>query len=48
VPLKAAVPRLPYLWKDSVKILGDIVYFDASEDWEKLPVRSLLDTHILI
>jgi prevent-host-death family protein len=22
------------IWKDSVKILGDIIYFDTSEDWE--------------
>ena len=22
------------MWKDKVEILGDIVYFDTSEDWE--------------
>jgi len=33
-PTPGAVPPLRGMWKDSVKILGDIVYFDTSEDWE--------------
>lgn len=33
VPAKAAVPRLQGTWKDSVKILGDIVYF-SDDEWE--------------
>ena len=33
-PAPATVPPLRGMWKDSVKILGDIVYFDTSEDWE--------------
>jgi len=36
VPSKAAVRPLRGMWKDSVKILGDIVYFDTSDDWESL------------
>lgn len=34
VPSKATIPPLRGLWKDSIEILGDIVYFDTSEDWE--------------
>jgi prevent-host-death family protein len=33
-PTPATIPPLRGMWKDSVKILGDIVYFDTSEDWE--------------
>jgi len=35
VPSATLKPRLRGTWKDSVKILGDIVYFDTSEDWEE-------------
>jgi prevent-host-death family protein len=34
VPTKTAIPPLRGSWKNSVKILGDIVYFDTSDDWE--------------
>lgn len=34
VPPKKSVRSLRGMWKDSVRILGDIVYFDTSEDWE--------------
>jgi prevent-host-death family protein len=34
VPSKNLIPPLRGSWKDSVKILGDIVYFDTSDDWE--------------
>jgi hypothetical protein len=34
VPANAS-PRPPArAWKDKIKILGDIVYFDTSDDWE--------------
>jgi prevent-host-death family protein len=33
-PAEAARRPLRGTWKDSVKILGDIVYFDTSDDWE--------------
>jgi prevent-host-death family protein len=33
-PLPAEKPKLRGTWKDTVKILGDIVYFDTSDDWE--------------
>lgn len=33
VPSKTAAPRLRGTWKDSVKILGDIVYF-SDDEWE--------------
>ncbi|HLK21019.1 MAG TPA: type II toxin-antitoxin system Phd/YefM family antitoxin [Bryobacteraceae bacterium] len=33
-PAPATMPPLRGSWKDTVKILGDIVYFDTSEDWE--------------
>ncbi len=36
VPSKTTVRPLRGMWKDSVKILGDIVYFDTSDDWESL------------
>ena len=35
-PPKKTVRPLRGLWKDSVKIHGDIVYFDSSDDWESL------------
>lgn len=35
VPPATQKPRLRGTWKDSVKILGDIVHFDTSEDWEE-------------
>jgi len=34
VPSKEVIRPLRGSWKDSVKILGDIVYFDTSDDWE--------------
>jgi prevent-host-death family protein len=34
VPPKTAMRPLRGMWKDSVKILGDIVYFNTSDDWE--------------
>jgi len=33
-PAPEVKPKLRGTWKDTVKILGDIVYFDTSEDWE--------------
>jgi prevent-host-death family protein len=33
-PAEATRSPLRGTWKDSVKILGDIVYFDTSDDWE--------------
>ena len=33
-PLPEEKPKLRGTWKDSVKILGDIVHFDTSDDWE--------------
>jgi len=33
LPSKASIPPLRGTWKDSVKILGDIVYF-SDEEWE--------------
>jgi prevent-host-death family protein len=33
-PSKSAIPHLRGMWKDSIEILGDIVYFDTSDDWE--------------
>jgi len=33
-PLPAEKPKLRGTWKDTVKILGDIVYFDTNDDWE--------------
>jgi prevent-host-death family protein len=33
-PLPAEKPKLRGTWKDTVRILGDIVYFDTSDDWE--------------
>lgn len=32
-PPKAAIPPLRGSWKDSVKVLGDIVYF-SDDEWE--------------
>jgi len=34
VPSKEVIRPLRGSWKDSMKILGDIVYFDTSDDWE--------------
>jgi len=36
VPSKTKVRPLRGMWKDSVTIQGDIVYFDTSDDWESL------------
>ena len=33
-PTEAQRRPLRGMWKDTVKILGDIVYFDTNEDWE--------------
>ena len=33
-PTEAQRRPLRGMWKDTVKILGDIVYFDANEDWK--------------
>jgi prevent-host-death family protein len=33
VPSKAAIPPMRGSWKDSVKVLGDIVYF-SDDEWE--------------
>ena len=33
-PPSSAKPRLRGAWKDSVKVAGDIVYFDTSDEWE--------------
>ena len=33
-PPDVAQRPLRGMWKDSVKILGDIVHFDTSDDWE--------------
>jgi len=34
IPSKSTIPPLRGMWKDSIEILGDIVYFDTSDDWE--------------
>ena len=34
IPSKNVIPPLRGSWKDSVRILGDIVYFDTSDEWE--------------
>jgi prevent-host-death family protein len=34
VPSKEVIRPLRGMWKDSIEILGDIVYFDTSDDWE--------------
>jgi prevent-host-death family protein len=33
-PIANTKPRLRGMWKDSLEILGDIVSFDTSDDWE--------------
>lgn len=36
VPSKKNIRPLRGMWKDSVKILGDIVSFETTDDWESL------------
>jgi prevent-host-death family protein len=35
-PLETEQRPLRGIWKDSVAVVGDIVYFDASDDWESV------------
>ena len=35
-PLETEQRRLRGMWKDSVTVVGDIVHFDASDDWESV------------
>jgi len=35
-PVETEERPLRGMWKDSVTVVGDIVYFDASDDWESV------------
>ena len=36
IPIVSTRPSLKGSWKGLVEIKGDIVYFDATEDWESI------------